>query len=343
MPILIYQQSRLVEVGQIRIGIKKAGKSKSFPARLETFRFSSRLPHLLEKLAAKYGGKVRPFQTMDKDCNVEIRTGEYEVISSTNQIRALFSIQLLPSGDRESLEQWFTHRDRANGKQMRKCDGITCTTWVDGKRVGVPCMCEETHRLCTIQSRVKVFLPHAPDVGTWSFVTNSTTFSSEILGMIRAAEAMAEPGCFLLPVFLTLTSRHKENAPGQQNGTFPVVLVSFDPDPDYVVANMIGSVQRRILLPSTIAELPSSLPELPEPSVVEAAVIPPAPIPDNELKALEYLSSIEHLIVDDFKTWCEENSVNWITAALKAQKQPEITHADQFFGFLYEVLEGAGR
>lgn len=353
MPILVAQQSRLVEVGVIRIGIKKQGDGKSFPGRLDTFRFTSRLKHLLDMLAAKYGGEVKQFTTFDNKGKVEVRHGEWELISEAKQIRALFSIQNLPSGDRESLEQWFIFREKTKGRTMRKCDGINCTTWQAGKRTTVPCMCAG-NRICKLQSRVRVFLPDAPDVGTFSFITHSDVFSGELNGFIHAAESMVRPGCFLVPILMTLTLRTKENDPEQANGTFPVVLISLDPNPEPLAA-MVGRVQGQLLgpAPDRLAELPAAIAgqrpqvtlpapgiEIIQPSISHTSE-PPAPsVSEKETMALEFLQSLDEVRIDDFKTWCQSNEMTWFNAAL-AGKKKGVKDAEELFKYL-ESLAGGG-
>lgn len=220
----------MMPVGEIRIGEPKQGNGPGRPR--AGFRFTSVHPHLLERLKGVYGGSVTPWER------------RHQLLTNAGAIQAYFSLADLPDGDVESLAQYYEYRDE-NGKLTRKCDGVTCRTWQGGQRVSVPCLCAERgDDLCKVRSYVSVILPSCADIGVWTLRTGSQNFASEVLGLIATAKTMM-PGVNLIPVILTITRRHKETAPGQKAGFYPVVTVSLDPNPvplsvlrDQVIASM---------------------------------------------------------------------------------------------------------
>lgn len=254
MPILAQRQRRLVKVGEIRVGEKRvAANGHEYPASRDTFRFTSRFKDLLEALQMIHGGELRPWKA---------KVGHWELLSEAVSIPAYFSLKDLPDGDIQSLARNLEYRNPKDGTLMRRCDGETCTTWNGKERIQRPCLCRTSgEALCKVRSRVSVILPEVPEFGSWQLGTSSDTFESEALGFIDTMQMLGVNG--LIGVRLTLTFRHKETAPGEKAGRFPVVMISHEPDikPIGQFAAELGARMKE--QPKSLGDLPAA-PALPE-------------------------------------------------------------------------------
>lgn len=107
MPIKTLQQ-RLTQVGVIRLGRQLvSSKGKPYPAKLETFRFTSPSRPLIERIAELYGGTVTPWASSQGP--------QWEVISGVKEIPVLVPPQHVDP----NFELW------GNGFRARHCDGET--------------------------------------------------------------------------------------------------------------------------------------------------------------------------------------------------------------------------
>ncbi len=123
MPIMTVQQ-RLKQVGVIRLGEKRLSKNnKPYPAKLETFRLTSPARHIIEAVAAKYGGEVRDWPDAPDGPQFQV----------TTQSIAL-DVYVLPQKIDPNMELW------GNRHKVRHCDGVT------EKIRNTPCMCEAAAR-----------------------------------------------------------------------------------------------------------------------------------------------------------------------------------------------------
>lgn len=309
MPILIDRQRRLARIGEIRVGDEKPEKGPGRPR--TTFRFTSRFKHLLEKIQAEHGGTISQW------------SGQWQLLSECSTLPALFSLNRLMDGDRESLRQSFEFRDKDSGKLLRVCDGQSCKTWSGKDRCFVECLCaKEGEQRCKVHSRVLVMLPCVPDFGCWELKTGSQVFDSEANAFVANMESLGIAG--IVPVVLTLTKRHKETAPGQKSGSFPVVTISRDhhPKPLAALANEIRA-QLAAPVPGSLGELPVAAPALPS-SVADA--VAPAHVSDDEWAR----SVLGDHGLRDFNSWADGNHLN-ANDFIKFARSKGIADMDQFW------------
>jgi len=108
MPI-VDQQRRLHEAGRIRIGeqVSSSGRTGTRPTKLETFRFTSRNEEAINKLAALYGGKAKPWKSP--------AGAQFEVVTETDHIPVL--VPPAEIGLSQWMELW------SGGGCKHRCDG----------------------------------------------------------------------------------------------------------------------------------------------------------------------------------------------------------------------------
>ncbi len=215
MPILDLQR-RMREIGRIRIGAQveyeKGGKTRSRPAKLETFRLTSQSRELIDAAAEAYGGEARPWQNGDRL--------EFEVVTETAELDIV-----IPPG--EPVTQW-NELWRAGGC-IRRCDGVT------NIQTDTPCECpqdrEERARLaadgeaCKATTRLSVMLPALPDLGVWRLESHGYYAATELAGAAEVL-AMATATGRLLPARLRLEQRTKKR-PGQPTLQYAVPIIEF--------------------------------------------------------------------------------------------------------------------
>lgn len=204
MPIADLQRS-LTELGRIRLGKKKENGK---PARLDTFRFTSPVQHLIEEIAALYGGEVAPW-------NGSGRGKQWETITTATIIPVF-----LP---RQKIDPWYEQW----GKEvcMRRCDGIRdsihdqpcdCTF----SQAGKPNRCKPTTRL-------NVMLADVVGLGQWRVETHGIYAAGELSTLSNLLEGVQIP----LPGRLLLENRtskqwdREEKKVVVKDFNVPVVLV----------------------------------------------------------------------------------------------------------------------
>lgn len=208
----IVLQRQMRQLGRIRIGQQvPAGKGRTRPTKLETFRLTSRSRDLILAAAESLGGEVRPWQNGDTD--------EWEVITETN----VLDIVIAPG---EPVTQWMELW--AAGGCIRRCDGVTMTT-------GAPCACprdqEQRRELaakgeaCKPTTRLTVLLPGVPDIGVWRLDSGGFYAAVELAGAADVLHQASEQGVFL-PARLRLEQRRVKR-PGQPEHVFPVPVIEF--------------------------------------------------------------------------------------------------------------------
>ena len=305
MPNLIQRQSRIREVGIIRVGELRTSKGgKSYPAARDTFRLTSSDRSIMEIARQTYGGDLRPWDD---------RRGQWELLTERSSLKALFDPTPLGDGDcvslRQDWEMW------AGGTCKRRCDGVTCETWDGDERVSVPCLCGDergAEGCCKLTSRLRVILSEVPANGLWRLNTGSQTFADEVAGFVEQMDSLGL-GRACLPIELGIEFREKRTAPGKPTERFPVVRVSLDPAPVSFAA-MVQGLRSAALGPAQgLGSLPAPAPAL-EASTAAVA----QQVGDGPVKAWEWLKSLgctpaQHGTI---KSVCKRAGVAWDKAVL---------------------------
>jgi hypothetical protein len=297
------QRSQL-ELGNIRIGEKREGKSGAkYPASLDTYRFTSPHKQALEAVAKVYGGQVRPW---------EGNPGQWELVTESNELRVLIRPDASIS---EAFEQW------SAGGCTHRCDGEVCE-WArkiepppsDPKAprhelVQVPCMCDPDDRDCKLVTRFRVILSNVPLQGGWRFNTQSKIFNAQTQGAIDMLETF---GLGSKPFYgrLTLTMRETHSLT-KGKSRFPIVELTQDLDPPNYPAIMM-------------AAMPSLAPAPAPPQALEPS---PQALPQgNEdvkrdcletMRANHMLSPDSAPFVEEFKRACKAKGRFWAEAFLE--------------------------
>jgi hypothetical protein len=200
----IYYQS-----GRIRTGRKiLASNGKLRPARLETFRFTTRSTVAAAEIARLFGGQVTPWNR------------QHEVITDAAEL----PVMIPPRADlvTQWLEMWNA------GGCVHRCDGA-----VD-QVSGLPCVCpadpgtrDELARLnppraCKLITRLSVMIPDLPGLGVWRLDTGSWWAAAEISAAAALLAAARARGIWL-PGMLRLETR--ERLAGGRTTEFPVPVL----------------------------------------------------------------------------------------------------------------------
>lgn len=169
----------LRELGRLRTGeqqeIKtKAGKTKTVPARLETWRLTTPFRNLADAAAKLYGGQVREWE------NAPTQTEQWEVTTETSELEVLVPPQDVDT----SYELW------SGGGRQRLCDGIT-EHLSDG-----PCLCDPSERACKPRTQLVVVMPQIPDLGQWRLVTQSVFAAMELPATMLLLRGVHERAVF---------------------------------------------------------------------------------------------------------------------------------------------------
>jgi hypothetical protein len=169
---LIGIQTRFREVGRIRTGEKVTRNGKTYPSRLDTFRFTSTDRSVLEAVAEKYGGTVEPWEH------------GFQVTTTSDRI----SVMLPPRGTVESHSLWYELW--SGGGIERRCDGETALVGgQDGQ-----CVCDPDARMCKPTLRVSFLLPDLPGLGVWRLETKGYNAAAELPGTLNLLAAWADQG-----------------------------------------------------------------------------------------------------------------------------------------------------
>lgn len=196
-------QRRDTEVGRIRLGTRTNGKQHA----LDTFRFTSGAQHLIEEIAALYGGEVKPWVNDGKHL--------FEVITAVN----IIPIYLPP----QKIDPWY--ESWGKGVCLRRCDGIRdtihdkpCDCAFD--ELGKPSKCKPT-------TRVNVMLADVQGLGVWRLETHGIYAAGEMVQLSDRIQGVRMP----LPARLFLEARDgkKFNREKQkvetQDYNVPVILI----------------------------------------------------------------------------------------------------------------------
>lgn len=205
-------QRRLREIGRIRIGEKvETSSGKSRPAKIDTFRLTSRDQRVIEAASDVWGGDV----TMWDDAP---DGPQWQVYLATKEIPVV-----VPPGDMsfsQAYEQW-----TAGGCKVR-CDG----RW--DHQGDTACHCDPTARACDIHSRLSLILPDVPGLGMWRLDTQSYYAAVELGGVVDLCAAQSAQGV-MLPARLRLEQRSvKRVANGKtQTRKFAIPVLDLDIHP----------------------------------------------------------------------------------------------------------------
>ncbi|MFD6565335.1 hypothetical protein [Micromonospora profundi] len=270
MPIKTLQR-RLTQVGVIRLGEKRLSqRGKEYPAKLETLRFTSPSRSLIEAVAAKYGGQVKPWQHT---------TGpQFEVVTDAKTIPVLVPPQQIDP----NYELW------GNGFKSRHCDGET------EKIRNAPCLCDPVKaaaqaarrdlkpgEVCKPTTRMSLMLAEIPSLGTWKLESKGWNAAAELPMLAESIASAAQP----IPARLELQHRekklfHPDKAQNDQieSRTFMVPVLHFEfVTPAQAFGGQIGQAARQAMVAQHLAaigaapEQPADPEKLTEAQVLDAA------------------------------------------------------------------------
>jgi hypothetical protein len=240
---IIDLQRRLREIGRIRIGEQVPTRNgKTRPAKLETFRFTSRDRQVIDAAATRFGGTVTEWAAPDGQ--------QWQVTSGVAEIPVI-----VPPGDMsfsQAYEQW-----SAGGCQVR-CDG----RW--DHIADRACHCDPEDRACSIHTRLSVMVPDLPGIGVWRLDTSGYYAAVELGGVVDiCADATANGK--MLPARLRLEQRAIKRE--GQTRRFAVPVLDLDVHP-----LALGNGEANVELP-TAGPRPALTP-VPTPTDEERVLIP---------------------------------------------------------------------
>jgi hypothetical protein len=246
-------QKRMMELGRIRLGEKG---SRGEPRKLTTLRFTSASRALLEALARKHGGEVRPWAGAPDE-------GYFEVTTQATQIDVIlppvFSDQ--DGSPTTPYSQFF--EAWSGGGCQRRCDGETELL------SGEPCLCApavadqgEEGRTCKITTRVSMMIPDIPGIGVWRLESHGYNAAVELPGTLEVLMLAAADHKFI-PAVLRIEQRTKK-VPGAATKRFIVPVLEL---PD-VTVNQLASGQ------VPLAINPPTLPPTEKPALEAAPQMP---------------------------------------------------------------------
>lgn len=214
-PILNLQQ-RQRELGRIRLGQKVGAKGR--PEKLDRFRFTSPSRSLIESVAAKYGGEVRPWNGAG--------TEQWEVITEARRLPILVP----PQPVNQWMELW------SGGGCQRRCDGEREVL------SDQPCLCDPDpeKRECKPTTRLNVVLRDVHGVGVWRLESHGYYAATE-LPQTAAFLASATVAGTYLPAHLGLEERVVKRQ--GKTSRFIVPLIEVDVTPAQLMAGQGAALQ----------------------------------------------------------------------------------------------------
>jgi len=264
-------QAKMVELGRVRTGqrvMNRAG-TKLIPKKLDSFRFTSPAEHLIQAIAALYGGEVGPF------------TGEGVVGKQFGVITDVDDIPIyLPAQKIDPFyERW------QGGVCVRRCDGER--DMIHDK----PCDCRSGEdRVCKPTTRINLMLADVPGIGVWRLESHGIYAAMELSQLAFLLERPPAP----IPARLILELRQrkffnqKTREVEVRDYYVPVVMVDAVTSRHVVMGGDALSQALRMTEGTPALEAASSAPALP------AAPAPQQPKPvDPEMikRALERIAS----------------------------------------------------
>lgn len=207
---IVTLQRRLTEVGRIRLGAKKTtANGKTYPARLDKFRLTSRDKPRLDAAATLYGGTVEPWES------------GWELFTETD----ILPVAVVPGQAlNQSFELW-GQKQLPGGKKtgvicLRRCDGETEAL------TGEPCICSADDNLqCKPTTRLSVVLTEVPGIGVWRVEAHGWNAASELAGTVQLLEALVATG---RPVRARLRLDSREQTTETEKRQFVVPVIDID-------------------------------------------------------------------------------------------------------------------
>lgn len=199
---------RLPEAGRIRTGVKSGRAMKA----LREFRFTSHDRTALDQVAELYGGTVQPWN------EPKAAPGQFELLTVATEIRVVLPPD--PLGGTPIYERW------TGGGCDRRCDGLTCSTQIQGPEGPEPtevgCLCTAAGEMsCDVKVRLNVLLPEVRFVGTWRLESKSWNAAQELPGMVDMIQSLQGTG--LSHATLTLQPRKSVSGGQTKNFVIPVL------------------------------------------------------------------------------------------------------------------------
>lgn len=262
---IIQLQRRLHEAGRIRIGEQveyrdQQGKTRKRPAKLGSFRFTSRNAAALESIARLYGGEVVPWEDAPG-------SGQWELVTKANEVKVV----VLPAAMSfsQAMELW------SGGGCKRRCDGVSL---IPG---GEACECDpdepetKENPKCKPHTRLSVMLVGVQGTGLWRLDTQGYYAATELAGAQDLAQLLGEAtGRTMLPGTLRLEQREVKR-PDQPVRQFAVPVLDFDVDLSSVSGGAIAIEAPRGGLTPVLERGGASLAE--ELAAMDEAPAPPPP------------------------------------------------------------------
>lgn len=248
---IVTLQRRLVEVGRIRLGQKKVSKTgKSYPARLDKFRLTSRDKQRLDAAALLYGGKVTAWE------------GQWELFTETDAL----PVAVVPGQAlNQSFELW-GQKPLPGGKKT----GVICLRRCDGETeflAGSGCLCAAAdEQLCKPTTRLSVVLTEVPGIGVWRVEAHGWNAASELAGGVQLLEALVATG---RPVRARLRLDAREQVTETETRNFVVPVLDIDHTLGQVL-DSIGPGGRVALAEAPAPELEPAPRFTPVPAALEA-------------------------------------------------------------------------
>lgn len=277
---IIEIQRNIREAGRIRTGEQVAtSRGGRRPAKLDKFRITSRNRAAVESCAAVYGGTVAEWKNAPGGTQWEVYTD-----------RDSIDVLLPPDGWDLSVvyELWNT------GGCVRRCSGSADDS--EGNVIeGVSdaaCVCDPDNRECKLTTRLTVFLPEVPGLGTWRLESHGYYAATELTGTIELLRLLV-PDAKLIPARLWLDPRQVKRITKGNAETYNFVVPTIDVR-DETLGNMLAGARLQIAPALTIMDAldgPSEseaiaalesggltpVPVEPGPSVAESVVVEPKP------------------------------------------------------------------
>lgn len=202
------KQISLVELGRIRTGQRvQAQSGRLRPDKLETFKFTSPIEHLIIEVAALYGGEPGPYVSEG------VRGKQFQVVTDTNTLPVYLPQQKIDP----FYERW------GNGACMRRCDSVRDSIH------DAPCDCDPDpeERTCKPTTRLNVMLADVPGLGQWRLETHSVYAAMEMtqLAGLLGAVSMPIPGRLVLESRLRKFFNRKKQQVETRDYYVPIVVI----------------------------------------------------------------------------------------------------------------------
>jgi hypothetical protein len=257
-------QAQIREVGRLRMGVQepyqKDGVTKYRPAKLDTFRLTSRDETAIRAAADVYGGQPAIWEGAPE------QTGrQWEVVITA----PFLEVMIPPNGYESSFELW------SAGGCQRRCNGEFDE--ITRGRCLCPADPQERSELakkgqaCKPTSRLRVLLPKLPSVGMWRLESHGYFAAVELGGMADLLEAATLQG-YAVNAQLRIERRIVKR-PGEERRDFIVPVLEI---PDLTPQQVLGAGEEvRQIGPGSTTPDPPRAPmaedEIPEGELVEPA------------------------------------------------------------------------